>query len=198
MPGLFKTRYLQSLEFLNEEIIIIRRRRRRRRINRMDSKFEKESRPEETSCHTDFNDRHPANTGEKNSRSRHHHRVTLSSKSSRTLFLSLSLSLSRFSLSLYPSLSSIAPGSSPKLQPVSTYSWYQSVLAGQPMRARLCVKVYKKTSLMSLSLLIQQCPSCFFPQTWIVYEMGGKWLYSYCLLGCCFQDLFKTTHIILV
>ena len=28
--------------------------------------------------------------------------------------------------------------------------------------------------------------------SWIVYEMGGKWLYNCCFVWCCFQDLFKT------
>ena len=28
--------------------------------------------------------------------------------------------------------------------------------------------------------------------TWIVFVIGGRWPYSWCLLGCCRQDLFKT------
>ena len=30
------------------------------------------------------------------------------------------------------------------------------------------------------------------------FEMGGKWPYSCCFVGCCFQDLFKAPHTILV
>ena len=28
--------------------------------------------------------------------------------------------------------------------------------------------------------------------TWMVCEMGSRWLYSCCFVGCCFQDLLKT------
>ena len=31
-----------------------------------------------------------------------------------------------------------------------------------------------------------------------VFEMGGWWPYSYCFVGCCFQDLFNITCSILV
>ena len=30
------------------------------------------------------------------------------------------------------------------------------------------------------------------------YQMGGRWLYSYCFVECCFQDLFKIVPTILV
>ena len=32
----------------------------------------------------------------------------------------------------------------------------------------------------------------------MVFEMGGKWPFSGCFVGCCFQVLFKTTRSILV
>ena len=32
----------------------------------------------------------------------------------------------------------------------------------------------------------------------MVYEIGGKWLYSCCFMGCCLQNLFKIDHCILV
>ena len=38
--------------------------------------------------------------------------------------------------------------------------------------------------------LILTSPAVFLK--WMVCEMGGKWLYSYCFVGCFFQDLFKT------
>ena len=49
-----------------------------------------------------------------------------------------------------------------------------------------------------LSLFLQRCPTCFDCLTWMVYEMGGKWPYSCCLMECSFKDLFKTALSILV
>ena len=46
-------------------------------------------------------------------------------------------------------------------------------------------------SLMSSSLLLQQCPACLVCLTWIVFVMGGRWPYSWCFVGCCRQDLFN-------
>ena len=53
------------------------------------------------------------------------------------------------------------------------------------------VGVYRGTSLMSSSLLLQQCPACLVRLTCIVFVMWGKWPYSWCLVGCCRQDLFN-------
>ena len=47
--------------------------------------------------------------------------------------------------------------------------------------------VHRSTSLMSSSLLLQQCPACLVRVTWIVFVMGGRWLYSWCLVACCSQ-----------
>ena len=33
---------------------------------------------------------------------------------------------------------------------------------------------------------------------YLIFKIGDKWLYSYCLVGCCFQDLFKTVCSILM
>ena len=44
---------------------------------------------------------------------------------------------------------------------------------------------------MSSSLLLQQCPACLVRLTCIVFVMGGKCPYSWCLVGCCRQDLFN-------
>ena len=44
-------------------------------------------------------------------------------------------------------------------------------LAGQSILVCPGVGVYKRTSLRSLSLLLQQCPACL---TWMVREMGGS------------------------
>ena len=56
-------------------------------------------------------------------------------------------------------------------------------------------RVHRRTSLMSLSLCLQQCPMSLI---WMILEMGGKWPHSCCLLGCCFQNLFNISHSILV
>ena len=51
--------------------------------------------------------------------------------------------------------------------------------------------VHRSTSLMSSSLLLQQCPACLVRLTCIVIVMGGKWPYSWCIVGCCRQDLLN-------
>ena len=115
----------------------------------------------------------------------HHHHVALVAQ--------ISLTFSRHS-----SLSFIALGRSSGQHPVSSHSCWMYVRAGRPDFARPCVGVHKSTSLMSLSLLLQQCPACLVRLTWIVFVMGGTWLYSWCLVGCCRQDLFKIARSILV
>ena len=58
--------------------------------------------------------------------------------------------------------------------------------------------VHRSTSLMSSSLLLQQCPACLVCLTWTVFMMGGRWLYSWCFVGCCLLDLFNIACSILV
>ena len=58
--------------------------------------------------------------------------------------------------------------------------------------------VHRSTSLMSSSLLLQQCPACLVRLTWIVFVMGGRWPYSWYLVGCCRQDLFNIARNIVV
>ena len=60
-----------------------------------------------------------------------------------------------------------------------------------PCLARFCEGVHRSTLLMSSSLLLQQCPACPVPPTLIVFVMGGWWAYSFCFVGCCFEDLFN-------
>ena len=115
----------------------------------------------------------------------HHHHVALVAR--------ISLNLSRHS-----SLSFIALGRSSGQHPVSSHSCWMYVRAGRPAFARPCVGVHKRTSLMSSSLLLQQCPACLVRPTWIVFVIGGRWPYSWCLVGCCRQDLFKIARSILV
>ena len=72
------------------------------------------------------------------------------------------------------------------------------VRAGRPAFARPNVGVHRSTSVMSSSLLLQQCPACLVRLKWIVFVMGGWWAYSWCLVGCCLQDLFNIARNILV
>ena len=115
---------------------------------------------------------------------RHHHVMLLA-------WISLTLSC-HFSLSF------ISSGRSSELHPVSSRSCCMYVLAGQSAFSRLYVGVHRSTSLMSSSLLLQQCPACLVSLTWIVFVMGGRWPYSWCLVGCCRQDLFNIALNILV
>ena len=74
------------------------------------------------------------------------------------------------------------------LLPIVHRLW-QVFRAGRPAFVWPYVGVHWSTSLMSSSLLLQQCPACLVRLTWIVFVMGGRWLYSWCLVGCCRQDL---------
>ena len=115
----------------------------------------------------------------------HHHHVVLVAR----IFLTLSR---HFSLSF------IASGRSSGQHPVSSHSCWMYVRVGRPAFAQPCVGVHKSISLMSSSLLPQQCPACLVRLTWIVFVIGGRWSYSWCLVGCCRQDLFKIACSILV
>ena len=108
----------------------------------------------------------------------HHHHVALVAR--------ISVTLSRHS-----PLSFIALGRSSGQHPVSSHSCWMYVRAGRPAFAWPCMGVHKSTSLMSSSLLLQQCPACLARLTWIVLVIGGRWPYSCCLVACCHQDLFK-------
>ena len=88
-------------------------------------------------------------------------------------------------------LSFIASGRSSGLHPASSHSCCMYVRAGRPAFARPYAGVHKSTSLMSSSLLLQQCPACLVRLNWIVFVIGGRWPYSWCLVGCCRQDLFN-------
>ena len=114
----------------------------------------------------------------------HHHVVPLAR---------ISLTLSR-----HFSQSFIASGRSSGLHPVSSHSCRMYVRAGRPAFACPYAGVHWSTSLMSSSLLLQQCPACLVRLAWIVFVMGGRWPYSWCLMGCCCQDLFNIARRILV
>ena len=115
----------------------------------------------------------------------HHHHVMPPAR--------ISLTLSR-----HFSLSFVASGWSSGLHPVSSQSCCTYVRAGRPAFAWPYVGVHKSTSLMSSSLLLQQCPACLVRLTWIVFLMGGRWPYSWCFVGCCFREFFNIARIILV
>ena len=109
------------------------------------------------------------------------------------LVAQISLTLSRHFF-----LSFTASSRSSGQHPVSSHSCWMYVCAGRPAFAWPCVGVHKSTSLMNSSLLLQQCPACLVRLTWIVFVIGGRWPYSWCLVGCCHQDLFKIACSILV
>ena len=114
----------------------------------------------------------------------HHHVVPLAR---------ISLTLSR-----HFSLSFIASGRSLGLHPVSSHSCSMYVWAGRPAFAWPYAGVHRSTSLMSSSLLLQRCPACLVRLTCIVFVIEGRWPYSWCLVGCCYQDLFNIALNILV
>ena len=70
--------------------------------------------------------------------------------------------LTRISLTLscHFSLSFVASGRSSVLHPVSSDSCWMYVRADRPAFARPCVGVHRSISLMSSSMLLQQCPAC--------------------------------------
>ena len=119
----------------------------------------------------------------------HHHHVLPPAR--------ISLTLSRH---FY--LSFIASDWSSRLQPVSSHSCCMYVCmyvrAGRLAFARPYVWVHRSTSLISSSLLLQQCHACLGRLTWIVFVSGGRWPYSWYFAGCCLQDLFNIARSILV
>ena len=100
----------------------------------------------------------------------HHHHVVPPGR--------ISLTLSR-----HFSLSFIAFGRSSGLHTVSSHSCCMYVRGGRPAFAWPYVGVHRSTSLMSSSLLLQQCPVCLVRLTCIVFVMEGRWPYSWCLVG---------------
>ena len=91
----------------------------------------------------------------------------------------LSLTLSR-----HFSLSFIASGRSSGLHPVSSHSCCMYVRAGRPVFAWPYAGVHRSTSLMSSSLLFQQCPACLVRLTCIVFVTGGRWPWGVAASTC--------------
>ena len=101
-------------------------------------------------------------------------------------------------LSCHFSLSFIASGRSSGLHPVSSHSCCMYVRGWPFCFCSAICGVSRSTSLMGWSLFLQQCPACLVRLTRIVFVMGGRWPYSWCLVGCCLQDLFNIALSILV
>ena len=101
-------------------------------------------------------------------------------------------------LSLHVSLSFIASGRSSGLHPVSSHSCCMYDRAGRPAFDWPYAGVHRSTSLTISSLLLQQCPACLVRLACKVFVIGGWWLYSWCLVGCCCHDLFNIALNILV
>ena len=101
----------------------------------------------------------------------HHHHVVPPAR--------ISLTLSRqFSLSFIASCRSSVP------HPVSSYSCCMYVRAGRPAFARPYVGVHRSTSLMSSSLIFQQCSACLVRLTWMVFVAGNFFLTSQSSIIC--------------
>ena len=115
----------------------------------------------------------------------YHHHVVPPARTSLTVFRHFSKSL-------------IAFGRSSGLHPVSSHSCCMYVRAGRPAFAWPYAGVHRSTSLMSSSLLLHQCPACLVRLTCIVFVMGCKRPYSWCLVGCCRLDSFNIDLNILV
>ena len=101
------------------------------------------------------------------------------------------------SLSRHFSPSFIASGRSSRLHPLPSHSWCMYVRASRPAFARPYLGFHRSTSLISSSPLLQQNPVCLVRLTWIVFMMGGRWPYSWCLVGCYRQDLLNIARNIL-
>ena len=109
----------------------------------------------------------------------HHHHIVLAAR--------ISLTLSRHSSLSFIALGRVFQDNNlyPHIAAECTFVLVVLLLRGP------CVGIHKSTSLMSSSLLLQQCPACLVRLTWIVFVIGGRWPYSWCLVGCCCQDLLR-------
>ena len=110
----------------------------------------------------------------------HHHVVPLAR---------ISLTLSR-----HFSLSFIAFGWSSGLHSLSSHSCCMYVRAGRPAFACPYAEVHRRSSLMSSSLLLQQCSACLVRLAWIVFlwwKAGGR------IVGALWGVAAKTCSILL-
>ena len=100
-------------------------------------------------------------------------------------------------LSRYPSfLSALSLCKFLRQCPYTTDEW--KFLLVSPKLEDPFVGIYGRTLLLLSLLFLHQYPACIACLIWLVGEMGGKWPYSNCFAGWCFQDLFKIARSILV
>ena len=79
---------------------------------------------------------------------------------------------------IFLTLSLATPSYRPSLHPVSSLLY-----VGSSWSPCFCSAMWGGPSLMSSSLLLQQCPACLVRLTLIVFAMGDMWPYS-----CCFAS----------
>ena len=73
---------------------------------------------------------------------------------------------------------------------------YRAVVAGRPILALPYEEVHWRTSLLSSSLLLQQCPT-FLVRFWMIFAIGGRRPYICWFVECCFPYLFNIARSIL-
>ena len=108
------------------------------------------------------------------------------------IYISCHAASTDFTDSGHSSQSSIASSRSSRLHPVVD----KFLLVGQHLHVRVKGSIGERH--ISPSLFLEQCLVCFVGLIYMVLEMGGRWPYSCCFVGCCFQDLFNITRSILV
>ena len=80
-----------------------------------------------------------------------------------------------------PFRSPITLGKSSRQYLVFTQSWI--IFADKLTLMCSCIGVHWWISLLNLSLLLELYPAWFGPLIWMVFEMRGKWQFTYCLWG---------------
>ena len=110
-----------------------------------------------------------------------------------TYIIIMSLALISLTLSCHFSLSFIASGRSSGLHPVSSHSCCMYVLASHPALARPYVGVHRSTSLMSLTLLFQQCPACLVGLTWNLILLSWSEILK---LSTCVDPMYISLHLL--
>ena len=111
--------------------------------------------------------------------------------------LQIYLSIYRPSLATSPNRSSLPAG----LQGYIPYPHIAAVCMFEMVVLLLLVYMWGSIGVhhfWARTLLLQQCPACLVRLTWIVFVMGGRWPYGWCLVGCSRQGLFNIAHNILV
>ena len=111
----------------------------------------------------------------------HHHRVMLLA----------------YILFCHSSLSSISLTKSSSRYPVSAQRMNKSFCWLTNKTGVYRHTSYRRTSVISLSLLLQQWQTGLVHLTWMVCVMRGEWPNSCFYVRCCFRDLFKTACSIL-